>query len=122
MNLNRAIIEEIYNAICQHLPNRYQEILDLDCPLKRIIAEPGPWPQAKRIYLHKYTATIQMISPRIVSMIDINDNTITIKNTIKSTINSTPICASTTQYELTNPNTNIPQIIQIILTLLKHFN
>jgi hypothetical protein len=101
MNLNQAILEEIYNNLCRHLkPHKYQEIsLDPNSLFfKRIITN-----QFNSIYLHKYNTIIQITTPHIHAFVAVDDGIITLDGTIVM------------KYELTNPGTNICRITQAIL-------
>jgi len=113
MNLDQAIIEEIYNIIHQHLPNEYQEMpLDPGRPIKRISAK-QPEPR-ECIYLHRYAAAIQITTAHTYTYIYVDNGIIIIRNTITTShINTIAV----TQHEIANPNTNIFQIAQTILNI-----
>jgi hypothetical protein len=112
MNFDQAIIEEIYNTICQHLPNEYQEIpIDPNSPIKRVVALES---QNDRVYLHKRQYAIQITTAHAYTYIYVDDNNIIIKSSV---IPNNPII-QTTQYELANPNTNILQITKAIINFI----
>ena len=125
MNLDQAILEEIYNNLCRHLPNKYRETsLDPNGPFKKIITN-----QFNSIYLHKYTATIQIVTPRVHAFVIIDDDIINLDGTIitKNTTTmetslqyttTTPTTRFAIKYELANPSTNIYEIIQTILNFI----
>jgi hypothetical protein len=107
MNLNFIIIEEVYNNLCRHLePHKYQEIsLDPNSLFKRIITN-----RFNSIYLHKYSAIIEIATPRIHAFVAIDDDIITLDGIIVM------------KYELTNPSTNICEITQAIIDLINVYN
>jgi len=95
INLNQTIIREIYNTLRQHLPSKHI------------------------IHMYKNAEAIHIATAYVYAYIYVYvyGNTITIK--WPQLHIHYPI---TTQHEIANPNTNIPQITQTILNFINFIN